>query len=321
MGTEMPEGPMDYKETLNLPRTDFPMKADLTKREPILLSRWEEMGLYDLIKAASKGREKFILHDGPPYANGNIHLGTALNKILKDIIIKSRFKMGFDTYYVPGWDCHGLPIEHQVDKELGDKKLTMTKSEIRKKCRTFAEHFIDIQRDEFKRLGVFGEWENPYLTMSYDYEATIVRELTKFALSAAVYRGKKPVYWCATCVTALAEAEVEYHDHVSPSIYVKFPMIDDLSKDFPALAGKRVFVVIWTTTPWTIPANLAIALHPDYTYVAAEVKNGDVYIMAEDLADTVLHSFGMEDYKVLATFPGRSLEGKKADTRSTTDPR
>ncbi len=308
---------MDYKETLNLPKTEFPMKADLTKREPVFLSRWDDMKLYDQIKKASAGREKYILHDGPPYANGHIHLGTALNKILKDIIVKSRFKMGYDSYYVPGWDCHGLPIEHQVDKELGEAKASMTKSEIRKKCRTFAESFIDIQRAEFIRLGVLGEWYNPYLTMAYDYEATIIRELARFALSGSVYRGKKPVYWCATCVTALAEAEVEYHDHVSPSIYVKFPMTDDLSGDFPALKGKKVFVVIWTTTPWTIPANLAVALHPDFTYVAAEVtgdraKGGEVYILAEDLADRVLSSFGIKDYKVLATFSGKALEGKKA---------
>ncbi len=303
---------MDYKETLNLPKTEFPMKADLAKREPLFLSRWADMGLYDLIKKASEGREKYILHDGPPYANGNIHLGTALNKILKDIIVKSRFKMGYDSYYVPGWDCHGLPIEHQVDKELGPAKAAMSKTEIRKKCRAFAERFIDIQRSEFMRLGVLGEWFDPYLTMAYDYEATIVTELAKFALSGMVYRGKKPVYWCSTCVTALAEAEVEYHDHVSPSIFVKFPMIDDLSGEFPKLKGKSVFVVIWTTTPWTIPANLAVAFHPDFQYVAAEVPGGEVYILAEDMADGVLASFGIKDYTVLAEFPGKAFEGKKA---------
>ncbi len=303
---------MDYKETLNLPKTDFPMKANLPKREPELLKHWDSIKMYDLIKDASKGREKYILHDGPPYANGNIHLGTALNKVLKDIIVKSRFMMGYDSYYVPGWDCHGLPIEHQVDKELGEKKLTMTKSEIRKRCRGFAEKYIDIQRNEFKRLGIFGEWDDPYLTMNYGYEATIVREFGKFALSGALYRGEKPVYWCASCVTALAEAEVEYLDHTSSSIYVKFPMIDDLANDFPELKGKDVSVIIWTTTPWTIPSNLAIAFHPDFEYVAAEVKGGEVFILAEELADIVLSSFKMGDYKVLAKFPGRALEGKKA---------
>ena len=220
--------------------------------------------------------------------------------------------MGFDSTYVPGWDCHGLPIEHQVDKELGKEKLNMGKSEIRKRCRAFAEKYIDIQRDEFKRLGVFGIWSDPYLTMSYDYEATIVREFGKFALSGSLYRGKKPVYWCASCVTALAEAEVEYHDHTSTSIYVKFPMTDELGDIAPELKGKDVSVLIWTTTPWTIPANLAIALHPDFDYIAAEVKGGDVYILAEGLSDLVLGSFGMGDYTVLSKFKGKKLEGKKA---------
>jgi len=303
---------MDYKETLNLPQTDFPMKANLPKREPEALTRWKEMRIYERIMDASKGREKWILHDGPPYANGHIHLGTVLNKVLKDLIVKSRFMMGFDSYYVPGWDCHGLPIEHQVDKELGENKAELSKSEIRKRCRAFAEKFIDIQRNEFIRLGVFGDWFDPYLTMTYDYEATIVREFAKFAESGAVYRGKKPVYWCASCVTALAEAEVEYHDHESPSIYVKFPMIDDLSGLFGELSGKKVSVVTWTSTPWTIPANLAVALHPDFEYIAAEVKPGEVLILAKELADLVLSSFGMGDYTVLATFKGSELEHKKA---------
>ncbi|MBN1881969.1 MAG: isoleucine--tRNA ligase [Deltaproteobacteria bacterium] len=303
---------MDYKDTLNLPKTEFPMKANLSKREPQTLSRWEEMRIYERIMDISKGREKWILHDGPPYANGHIHLGTVLNKVLKDLIVKSRFMMGYDSYYVPGWDCHGLPIEHQVDKELGEKKLELSKSEIRKRCRTFAEKFIDIQRNEFIRLGVFGDWFDPYLTMTYDYEATIIREFAKFAESGSVYRGKKPVYWCASCVTALAEAEVEYHDHESPSIYVKFPMIDDLSDLFPELSGKNVSVIIWTTTPWTIPANLAIAVHPEFEYIAAEVKPGEVLILAQDLADLVLPSFGMGEYTTLATFKGKELEYKKA---------
>ena len=303
---------MNYKETLNLPQTDFPMKANLSKREPEALSRWEEMRIYEKIINASTGRDKWILHDGPPYANGHIHLGTVLNKVLKDLIVKSRFMMGYDSYYVPGWDCHGLPIEHQVDKELGEKKLELSKSEIRKRCRAFAEKFIDIQRNEFIRLGVFGDWFDPYLTMTYDYEATIVREFAKFAKSGAVYRGKKPVYWCASCVTALAEAEVEYHDHESPSIYVKFPMIDDLSDLSPELAGKDVSVVIWTTTPWTIPANLAVALHPDFEYIAADVKTGEVLILAKELADLVLPSFGLSEYKTLVTFKGSELEHKKA---------
>ncbi|MFQ6033658.1 MAG: class I tRNA ligase family protein, partial [Candidatus Bipolaricaulia bacterium] len=196
---------MDYKETLNLPRTDFAMKANLPVREPEILRRWEEMGIYLRIKEASRGREKFILHDGPPYANGHIHIGTAMNKILKDLIIKSKFMAGYDSHYVPGWDCHGLPIEHQVDLLLGERKAGLSTAEVRQQCRKYAERFIDVQREEFKRLGVFGDWETPYLTMSSPYVATIVREFGKFFLQGSVYRGKKPVYWCASCKTALAE--------------------------------------------------------------------------------------------------------------------
>ena len=235
----------------------------------------------------SKDRPKYILHDGPPYANGHIHIGTALNKILKDFIVKSKNMAGFNGDYVPGWDCHGLPIEHQVDKELGSKKASYTISDKRKLCRKFATEYLNIQREEFKRLGVLGEWDNPYQTMSYDYEATIAREFGRFVGKGSVYKGKKPVYWCASCETALAEAEVEYDDHESPSICVKFPAISDFGERFPSLRGKKVFVLIWTTTPWTIPANLAIALHPDYTYVAAEV-DGEVWILAEALLEQVM---------------------------------
>ncbi|HMK64697.1 MAG TPA: class I tRNA ligase family protein, partial [Thermodesulfobacteriota bacterium] len=206
---------MDYKQTLNLPKTDFPMKANLSQKEPEWLARWDSLGLYNKIRTLSEGRKKFILHDGPPYANGNIHMGTAFNKILKDIIIKSKQMSGFDAPYVPGWDCHGLPIEHQVDKELGPKKKTMSQTEIRKRCRGYAEKYINIQRAEFKRLGVFGEWENPYLTMNFGYEAIIVREFGRFALKGSVYKSKKPIYWCTSCKTALAEAEVEYEPHTS----------------------------------------------------------------------------------------------------------
>ncbi len=201
---------MDYKDTLNLPKTSFPMKANLPKREPEIIKSWESEHIYGKILETGRGRKKYILHDGPPYANGHIHLGTALNKILKDMIVKSKFMAGYDSDYVPGWDCHGLPIEHQVDKELGSKKLNLSSVDVRRQCRKYAEKFIDIQREEFKRLGVLGEWEDPYLTMKYKYQATIVRELGKFFESGAVYRGKKPVHWCASCVTALAEAEVEY---------------------------------------------------------------------------------------------------------------
>ena len=215
---------MDYKNTLNLPKTDFPMKADLPRREPAMLKRWADMDLYGQIRRASRGRPRFIFHDGPPYANGHIHLGHALNKILKDIIIKSRQMTGFDCPYVPGWDCHGLPIEHQVDKELKAKKLRLSQVEVRQRCRAYAKKFIDIQRAEFKRLGVLGDWDNPYLTMKPAYVAEILEEYGEFYFSGAIHRNKKPVHWCATCRTALAEAEVEYEEHKTPSIYVKFPL-------------------------------------------------------------------------------------------------
>ncbi|MEK7851922.1 MAG: class I tRNA ligase family protein, partial [Deltaproteobacteria bacterium] len=213
---------MDYKETINLPSTDFPMRANLNQKEPELLKEWEEKGLYQRIRERSKGKKKYILHDGPPYANGHIHIGHSINKILKDIVVKSRQMSGFDAPYVPGWDCHGLPIELQVDKDLGAKKQGMSKLDIRKHCRAYAGKFIDIQREEFKRLGILGEWENPYLTMNYAYEAATARELGKFFEKGAVYKGRKPVHWCSSCQTALAEAEVEYNEKTSPSIYVKF---------------------------------------------------------------------------------------------------
>ena len=303
---------MDYKKTLNLPHTDFPMKANLVKKEPEILKKWEQEDIYSLIRKTSKGRPKYILHDGPPYANGNIHMGTAFNKILKDIIIKSKQMDGYDVPYVPGWDCHGLPIEWQVDHELGDKKLEMTQSEVRKRCRDFADHFIKIQRDEFKRLGVLGEWDNPYLTMNYKYEATIVREFGKFALNGSLLKNKKPVYWCNSCSTALAEAEVEYEDDTSSSIFVRFPFISDLTTKYPSLAGKDIFIAIWTTTPWTIPANLAVALHPDLEYVAVDTEKYGVLILAEGLLENFLKKVGIEKHTLLERFNARELEGLKA---------
>ena len=303
---------MDYKQTLNLPKTSFPMKANLVKREPEMLEKWEKENLYKRIREASKGRRRYMLHDGPPYANGNIHMGTAFNKILKDIIIKSKQMADFDVPYVPGWDCHGLPIEHKVDTELGDKKGQLTQTEIRQYCRRYAERYIDIQRNEFKRLGVFGEWERPYLTMNFAYEAVIVREFGKFALNGSLVRSKKPVYWCTSCRTALAEAEVEYGEHTSPSIFVAFPMVTDLGKDYPALQGKDVSVVIWTTTPWTIPANLAIALHPDLPYVAVDTGDGRVMIMARGLADICMDTFGISSYEIIAELDAGRLENHRA---------
>lgn len=303
---------MDYKRTLNLPKTGFPMKANLVKKEPEILEKWERLNLYHLIRRSSEGRDRYMLHDGPPYANGHIHMGTAFNKILKDIIIKSRQMAGFDVPYVPGWDCHGLPIEHRVDLELGAKKSEMSQTETRAYCRRYAEKYIDIQCNEFKRLGVLGEWERPYLTMNYAYEATIVREFGKFALNGSLVRSKKPIYWCISCKTALAEAEVEYAEHSSPSIFVKFPMISDMSQLCPALKGKQVSVVIWTTTPWTIPANLAIALHPDFEYVAAETSDNEVMILAKGLLNECMDTFGIRSYEVLAEFNATMLEHLEA---------
>ncbi|MCX7816543.1 MAG: isoleucine--tRNA ligase [Syntrophales bacterium] len=304
---------MDYRDTLNLPKTSFSMKANLTVREPEMIAWWDKINIYKRIREASRGREIYILHDGPPYANGHIHLGTALNKILKDIVIKAKNMSGFNSLFVPGWDCHGLPIEHQVDKEIGGEKNRISQAEKRQLCRAYAERFVNIQRDEFKRLGCFGDWENPYLTMSFDYEAITVAEFGKIYLSGGVYRGKKPVYWCAHCKTALAEAEVEYGDHKTPSIYVKFPLISDIGAIRPNLAGERVSIVIWTTTPWTLPANLAIAVHESFTYAAVKTE-GEVLVLAKELIDYCLDAFGYRgiSYEILDEFPGSVLEGLKA---------
>jgi isoleucyl-tRNA synthetase len=300
---------MDYKDTLNLPVTDFPMRANLPQREPQMLKKWGETGLYRKIDAAGRGRPNFTLHDGPPYANGHIHIGHALNKILKDIIIKSRRMQGYYAPYVPGWDCHGLPIELMVDKQLGEKKRAMSKVEVRKECRAYAKKWVETQRQEFERLGVLGEWDNPYLTMTEDYEAATARELARFAEAGGLYKGKKPVHWCSSCVTALAEAEVEYADHTSHSIYVKFPYTDTLPIGLETLAGKKLSFVIWTTTPWTIPANLAVALHPELPYAA--VATGDeVLVIAEGLVEAVMRQLGIGDFRVLTTFAAPLFEKK-----------
>jgi len=299
---------IDLKKTVNLPRTDFSMKANLPQTEPTILARWEEEKLYAQIRAARAGRPVYVLHDGPPYANGNIHLGTAFNKILKDFIVKSKSMAGFDAPYVPGWDCHGLPIEIKVDNELGKKKATMTAAEIRAACRAYAQKYVDIHRREFKRLGVLGQWEDPYLTMTAKYEAVIAQAFVDFLDKGYVYKGLKPVHWCMRCRTALAEAEVEYENHSSPSIWVRFALTSDPAKIDPALAGRRVYGLIWTTTPWTIPANMAIAYHPKFVYTAVEVE-GDVYIVAEELLKTTSEKCGWPTVNKLATFNGAVLEG------------
>ncbi|MBC7350019.1 MAG: class I tRNA ligase family protein, partial [Candidatus Aminicenantes bacterium] len=303
--------PIELKKTLNLPRTSFAMKAQLAQKEPEIIKKWQSLKLYRRIIDSRRGQPTFILHDGPPYANGHIHLGTALNKILKDFIVKSRTMMGYLSPYVPGWDCHGLPIEIRVDQLLDSRKKEMSVIGIREECRRYALKFIDIQREEFIRLGVFGDWENPYLTMNPGYEADILRFLAEFFASGNVYKGKKPVHWCLHCQTALAEAEIEYKEKKSPSIYVRFPLISDLSGQFPQLKGKKISVVIWTTTPWTLPANLAIAFHPDYEYVVAEVGD-EAFLLARRLLPVVAEELGWEDYRELAIMTGRDLEGLKA---------
>ncbi len=301
---------MDYKKTLNLPKTKFAMKANLPQREPQQLKDWEEKKIYQKLREQSKDKKPFILHDGPPYANGHLHMGHAINKILKDIIVRSRQMAGYNAPYVPGWDCHGLPIEHNVDKKLGKKKREMTDVQVRRECRSYAARFVDIQREEFKRFGVIGEWDEPYLTMNYPYEARIAKECGEFALSGDMFLGKKPIYWCCNCQTALAEAEIEYHDHTSPSIYVKFPAKDDFS-DVLAGVKDNIFVVIWTTTPWTLPANLGICLHPNFTYAAVKTKDQGVLIMARDMVEAVMDEFGIQGYEIIKEFSAAELENKK----------
>ena len=302
----------DWKDTLNLPQTGFPMKANLPTTEPAAISRWEATGLYARIRERRRGAPRFLLHDGPPYANGRIHLGTALNKILKDFVIKARTMAGFDAPYVPGWDCHGLPIELQVDRQLGKKKRELSVASFRRECRQYAETYVGLMRDDFKRLGILGQWESPYLTMNYPYQAAIVRALGALVRQGLTYKGKKPVHWCIHCRTALAEAEVEYEPHTSPSIYVEFPLAAESIAAFeriaPAIGGRPVSVVIWTTTPWTIPSNLAVAFHPDLTYAAYE-SGGGVILLAEELAERVGETIGRQLTPPVARFRGRELDG------------
>jgi isoleucyl-tRNA synthetase len=297
----------ELKNTLNLPKTDFPMKANLPKNEPEMLERWEQMGIYERIRQARKGAPRYILHDGPPYTSGPIHMGTALNKCLKDFIVKSKTMAGFDAPYVPGWDCHGLPIEIKVDKELGGKKLQMNPLAVRAACRKYAEKFLDLQRTQFKRIGVFGRFDRPYATMNPQYESTVLKTFFSFYENGFVYKGLRAVYWCMHDETALAEAEVEYENHTSPTIWVRYALLDDPAKIDPALAGKKVWTTIFTTTPWTLPASMAVAFHPDEEYVALET-GGDVYIVAAKLAKETAAKCGFAETKDLAFFPGRKME-------------
>ncbi len=302
----------DWKDTLNLPRTEFPMKANLQTAEPETIAWWNEIGLEGQIRARRAGRKKYVLHDGPPYANGQIHLGTALNKILKDLVVKSRSMSGFDSPYVPGYDCHGLPIELKVDRELGPKKREMSAADFRRACRAYAERFIGVMTEEFQRLGIFGDWAHPYLTMNFKYQAAIARAFGKCVARGLVYKGKKPVHWCIHCRTALAEAEVEYEEHTSPSIYVTFPLAEssraELASRVPELGGRDVQALIWTTTPWTIPSNLAVAFHPSLVY-GAYAHDGAVVLIAEELAGRVATATKRDLGDPLVRVEGERFEG------------
>jgi len=311
--------PTDYRPTVFLPRTQFPMRGDLPKREPSILARWEQMGLYRRLREASRGREKFILHDGPPYANGDIHLGTALNKILKDVVNRAQQMLGKDAPYVPGWDCHGLPIEWIVEERYRAKnqsKDSVPIEQFRRECREFAAHWIEVQKRDFKRLGVVGDWDNPYTTMAYAAEAQIVREIGRFLVNGVLYKGAKPVLWSVVEQTALAEAEVEYHDHRSTTVWVRFPIVHAES---PTLAG--AVAVIWTTTPWTLPGNRAIAFSPGLDYVVLRIdraakgsraRAGERLLVAETLVEVFAATAGIEAHSVIDRFPGTALAGTRA---------
>jgi len=292
----------DYKDTLNLPKTSFPMRGNLPKKEPEILKKWQEQRIYNKIMEAHQCDDKFVLHDGPPYANGHIHIGHALNKVLKDIVIKSKTMQGYQTPFVPGWDCHGLPIERAVFKKLKKRKHEVDPLTVRKLCREYAQQWIETQREEFVRLGVFGDWENPYVTMDPRYQADIVRELGKFYEKGLVYRAKKPVYWCPSCVTALAEAEIEYGEEESPSIFVAFEVKDSNGK-----LPEKSYLVIWTTTPWTLPANVAVAAHPELNYAVLRTERGH-FVVAKELLTPFKEQTGLEG-EVIDELKGSELEG------------
>ena len=300
----------ELKATLTLPQTAFPMKANLPQNEPLRLARWTELDLYAELRKAGQGRPAYLLHDGPPYANGPIHLGHALNKGLKDFVVKSKTMAGFDAPYVPGFDCHGLPIEIKVDEQLGRKKLEMPVPDVLAACRAYAQKYVDLQTAQFKRIGCFGRWDKPYKTMARDYEAHTLEAFYGFLEKGFVYRGLKPVYWCIHDRTALAEAEVEYDQHTSPSVYVRYRLTSDPAAIDPALKGKQVSTIIWTTTPWTLPASLAVAFHPDFEYVALQAGD-EVYIVAAELAAAVAAACNLGaggNLEELARFKGSVLE-------------
>ncbi len=298
---------MAYKDTLNLPETSFPMKGDLAKQGPKWLKFWEDQGTYLKLRQLRQGRPTYLLHDGPPYANGDIHMGTALNKVLKDFIVKYKSQAGMDAPYVPGWDCHGLPIEHQLAKDKPKDYAAANPEKFRKECRQYAQKFVDVQKKQFRDLGVFGDWDHAYITMDYEYEAKIIEVFGQLVLQGYVTRGFKPVYWCASCETALADAEVEYHDHESASIYVRFKAKSGLAKAFPKLPDKPVYVLIWTTTPWTLPANVAVAFHPDFEYSAVETDT-EVLVLVKDRVNPLMEQ-GLFKGKEIGTAKGGLLEG------------
>src|ERR1700733_2742082 len=314
MNDQPAKGP-DYTQTLFLPKTDFPMRAGLPQKEPEILARWEREDLYGQLRASAKGRDKFVLHDGPPYANGNIHIGHALNKILKDMVVRSQQMSGKDSNYVPGWDCHGLPIEWKIEEEnyraKGKVKPDFSDSAamiaFRKECRAYAEHWVSVQREEFKRLGVVGDWDHPYLTMTYPAEAQIAREIMKFAANGLLYRGSKPVMWSVVEKTALAEAEIEYEEYTSDAVWVKFPVVEAPLRE---LAGAAI--VIWTTTPWTLPGNRALSYSPKIGYALYKVtdsapenwaKFGDLFILSENLAGEVFKQARVMAFDKVAEVP------------------
>ena len=307
---------MSYKDTINLPKTKFSMKGNLIQKEPEFLRKWDKEDLYAQIRKARAGARKFILHDGPPYPTGDLHIGTGLNKILKDIIVRYYTMRGYDAPYIPGWDCHGLPIEHRIMQELGPKAKSMEKIEIRKKCKKYAEKFVKVQKKQFKALGVSGDWESAYLTFTPQYEAGILEVFGKLVEKGYVYRMLKPIHWCMSCETALAEAELEYQNETSPSVYVNFKLMDSPKDVFANIGDEDVHVLIWTTTPWTLPANLAIALHPDYKYTAVRYTNPktqkkEVTILADSLVDSIMDLLKIEGFERLGTTTGSSLEGLK----------
>lgn len=299
---------MDYSKTLNLPQTEFPMRANLPEREPQMLSYWSDENIYAKKVARNQGKAKFVLHDGPPYANGNIHIGTALNKILKDIIVKYKSLQGFEAPYVPGWDTHGLPIEHAAIKILGLNRHELNPLDLRRECKQYALKCLDMQREDFKRLGVSGDWENPYVTLYPEYEAKQIKVFGEMAKQGYIYKGLKSVYWCTSCETALAEAEIEYAEKKSHSIYVKFPVLDDKGNLPVGVNPEQVFAVIWTTTPWTMPANVAICVNPELEYVWVQAGQ-EIYLLAAGLADSVMKAAKIEEYTILAKLKGADLEG------------